>query len=226
MRKICVFLALVLLSVSCAAKQDYRPESASYRGSTSPQTVSEQGGGDDSSPAQEMKFIYTADVTFSAEEKKMEARAEAIKALLSEETGYVSSYANNYLVLRVRAEHFDSVIALLENTEGYRRKRINAQDVTEQYRDLHIRLENLEKFKARYEELLSRAANVEEMLGIERELERVTREIETLKGRILYLENQISFSTIRINIEKKVKPGILGYVFYGIYRGVEWLFVR
>ncbi len=34
------------------------------------------------------------------------------------------------------------------------------------------------------------------------------------------------FSTIEIYLEQKEKLGILGYVFVGLYKGIEWLFVR
>jgi hypothetical protein len=52
-------------------------------------------------------------------------------------------------------------------------KNIAGEDVTEEYRDLEIRLDSAEKTRQRYLELLNKAERVKEILKIEKELERL-----------------------------------------------------
>ncbi|MEZ5334638.1 MAG: DUF4349 domain-containing protein [Methanolobus sp.] len=79
---------------------------------------------------------------------------------------------------------------------------VNAQDVTEEYIDVSARLENLERQEARLQEILNMTSTVEEVLNVEKELERVRGEIESLTGRLNYLDDRIEFSTITINVRE------------------------
>jgi len=100
------------------------------------------------------------------------------------------------------------------------------EDVTEEYRDLEIRLDSAEKTRKRYLELLNKAEKVDEILKIERELERLNGEIDLLKGKINRLTHLAQYATITVQTSNGVKKGVLGYAFYGVYSGVKWLFVR
>jgi hypothetical protein len=81
------------------------------------------------------------------------------------------------------------------------------------------------KSRERYLELLEQAENVETALKVERELERLLYDIESVKARLSNLEKMITFTTISINIREKVSPGPIGWVFYGLYHSVKWLIV-
>jgi len=105
-------------------------------------------------------------------------------------------------------------------------KNVSSNDITDSYRDSEIRLENALKSRNRYLELLAKAENVEATLKVERELERLNTEIDILKGRLKNYDNQITYSQIDVYLFQKVKPGIVGYVFVGLYESIKWLFVR
>ena len=101
-----------------------------------------------------------------------------------------------------------------------------------QYTDLRIRLDVQLKMLNRYQDLLKKATSVKDAVEVERELSRITERVEQLKGQIRYYDSQIGFSTIVVNFQapytafpKETKPGPLGWVFYGLYVGVKWLFV-
>jgi hypothetical protein len=66
---------------------------------------------------------------------------------------------------------------------------------------------------------------VNDILSIEKELERINTEIEILEGRIKYAELSVTYSSITVRFKEKAKPGPLGWIFYGFYRGIKWLFV-
>jgi seryl-tRNA synthetase len=62
--------------------------------------------------------------------------------------------------------------------------------------DLDIRLKNLSVQEERYRQLLNKATEMEEILKIENELNRMRTEIERLQGRQKRLDQQINYSTI------------------------------
>jgi len=79
----------------------------------------------------------------------------------------------------------------------------SSEDVTARYVDLTARLENAEASRTRYLEILgTKSASVEDILQVEREIERVTENIERLKGEIRLLETQVGLSTITVTLEE------------------------
>lgn len=74
-------------------------------------------------------------------------------------------------------------------------------DVTEQYVDLQSQLTNLEATRARIQEFLTDAKTVDEALRINQELANLESQIEQIKGRMNYLSDRSSYSTITINFE-------------------------
>jgi hypothetical protein len=105
-----------------------------------------------------------------------------------------------WVTVRVPAERLqsftDKAMALGEvkwQSEG-------TQDVTQQYVDLSARLENLRVEEARMREFFDAAEDVEDMLAIERELQRVRGEIESMDAQVKYLERQAAMATVTIEL--------------------------
>jgi hypothetical protein len=73
--------------------------------------------------------------------------------------------------------------------------------------------------------LLDKANNVTDILSIEKELERVNTQIELMEGRIKHAQESVVYSSVTVRFREKAKPGPLGWIFYGLYQGVKWLFV-
>jgi len=98
-------------------------------------------------------------------------------------------------------------------------------DITEQYRDNVIRLESLKNVHDRYLALLAKANTISDILNIEKELERVNTEIEIMEGKIKYAESSVALSNITVRFRERAKPGPIGWIFYGLYRGMKWLII-
>jgi len=77
------------------------------------------------------------------------------------------------------------------------------QDVTEQYTDLQAQLLNAQAQEAQYLEILKKATTVEEILMVQPYLDSARYTIESLKGRIKYLENATGYSTISISLAEE-----------------------
>jgi len=77
------------------------------------------------------------------------------------------------------------------------------QDVTEQYSDLQAQLRNAKAQEEVYLEILKQAKTVEDILLVQDRLGNIRAVIEGLEGRIKYLENATSYSTITVSLEEE-----------------------
>lgn len=169
-------------------------------------------------------LVYNASVRLQV--KSTDTIMNQLTQLAVAEQGYVVSKNNYSMVLRVETTHLESAMAKISRFGKVLGKSISTTDVSADYEDTRIRLDNAEKARNRYLELLAKAENVEAALKVEKELERLNTEIDMLRGRVGKLEHDVRYSTITVNYNEKTKLGVLGYVFVGLWKGVSWLFVR
>lgn len=103
------------------------------------------------------------------------------------------------LTLRVPAVAFDQAMAALRGlAKEVLAEQVTARDVTEEYSDLDARLRNLRAAETQLLALVEQAANVEDLLKVEKRLAEVRGEIEQLQGRLNVLENRIALATIHV----------------------------
>ncbi|HPS58476.1 MAG TPA: DUF4349 domain-containing protein [Spirochaetota bacterium] len=214
------FIAVVMILSGCASTSYEQKDTstAAYGG----KTVDESSGKDISS--EDRVIIFNADITIQTDDTA--ALSVQVASLAARYGGYVVSTSSSLVVIRVQADKFEQAVGEIKKMGEDVDVRVFSEDVTEVYRDTQIRLDNKLKARERYLELLKRAENVQAALQVERELERLNVEIEELKGRITRISHLARYSTISVRIEEEVKPGPLGYIFYGMYRVVKWLFIR
>lgn len=113
------------------------------------------------------------------------------------------SYGDNLnyrQTIRVPADKFDTLVSELEKLAvKVEHKDINTRDVTEEFIDLETRLKTKKELELRYLEILKQARKVEEVLSVEREIGNVRGEIESMEGRLNYIKNLVSFSTLNLS---------------------------
>ena len=157
----------------------------------------------------EQKIIKTARLAF--ETNDVEATHKKIVQLASQYKGLVQSdnsgksYNRIYknITVRIPTENFQPFIdGISEGVDYFDQRDISRQDVSEEFVDLEARLKAKRTLEERYLELLKKANKVEEMLQIERELSNIREEIEAKQGRLQYLQNQVSMSTVNIEFYK------------------------
>jgi len=119
--------------------------------------------------------------------------------------GYLASRSDMGVVIRVPSRHFRDALTALEKLGDVKRRSVSAEDVSEEFHDLEVKLQNLKAVQKRLQEFLARAANVSDALSVERELERVGREIDQIEGRMRFLRARATFSTITVDLAAKPK---------------------
>ncbi len=167
--------------------------------------------------------VRSARLSISSDDPQRSVR-EA-EGIAREHGGSVEHALRDSVLLRVPDARLEEMLQALAGLGDVTERELRAVDVSVEHRDLAIRLDNLERARARYQQLLERAKDVAEALAVERELERVTLEIERLQAARATIESRISRATVEVRFATESSPGPVGWIFYGLYHGVRWLFV-
>jgi hypothetical protein len=159
---------------------------------------------------QEQKIIKTGHFRF--ESRDLEKTHRQIIGLVNRYEGFVSSdrsgkgYNEDFrsMTIRVPSQHFQVMLdSITKGVAYFDQNEVTQRDVTEEFVDNEARLRAKRELEKRYLELLKQAKNVKEMLEIERELSIIREEIEARQGRLNYLQNQVSYSTLNIYVYKR-----------------------
>lgn len=104
------------------------------------------------------------------------------------------------LTLRIPSKNFDRFFEQLETLGNADNINTREKEVTREYVDLEARLKNLLAHEEQVREILKMAATVDEVLAVGRELGQIRGEIESMTARFTQLKDQVSYSTIELNI--------------------------
>ena len=156
------------------------------------------------------KLIKEGDIKFQTPSVKQ--TKEMICEVTKELGGYISKdNTQNYsgtletvMTLRVESKNFDKLIQKISShVKNIDFQNVNIKDVTEEYLDVSARIKNKKALEERYKELLKQARNVEEMMSIESQIGVLRENIESMEGRLNYLKDRISMSSLTIQFYEK-----------------------
>lgn len=154
-------------------------------------------------PAQQGRLVvYNAVINVVVE--RISDSINSIEKTVVEMGGYMQEMTSNSITLKVPADKFQRAIAEVEKLGDVTKRDIKGTDVTEEMRDLNIRLKNAEEARDKMMSLLEKAESVEDALKIEKELERITETVELLKGKISYLQNKVNYSTLTVQFNSPI----------------------
>jgi hypothetical protein len=161
------------------------------------------------------KIIKNGSMIFEVSELET-AKAKVDKMLKTHDGYYESEQYNSYgnrvsyfLRLRIPSIKFDSLIHIVEKGIGeLKSKNIRVNDVTEEYVDLNIRLENNLAYLNQYKEILASAKSVKEILEVQEKIRRIEEEVNSKKGKLKFLDNKVKYSTLNLEISELVSSEI------------------
>ncbi len=161
----------------------------------------------------DLKIIKSANAKYKVDNVKLATRS--IKRIAQRYHAYISDlrYTNdlyrkeNRFTIKIPQQYFDTMmdsIGLVVDFVEY--ENITTKDVTEEYIDIETRLKTKLEVKSRYEGILRKnAKTVEDILKTEEKLRIIQEEIESAQGRLKYLTNKVSYSTIQIDLYETVE---------------------
>ncbi len=174
------------------------------------------------------KVVRTADLVVSVESP--EKTSPEVERIIKQAGGFVerstaSTDANVRIDCRVPATQLNQVLDSVASLGEEKARSVTATDVTEQYTDLETRLRNNLALRDRLQQLLQRAKNVQDVLAIEKELNRIQSEIETMQARFDRLKSEVELSALTVDLQRKRILGPVGYIGYGLWWAFSKLFV-
>ncbi len=205
------YLIIILTLLGCS--KTYKGESIKTQDSKTITSAIEQNN----QVIKERKLIKKGDIEFESDnsditKKNIFKAVEKYKGYIASDKEFeLSGQTRNTLIIRVPAYNFNKL--LLEATQGvkkFKHKNINVEDVTEQFLDIQARLKTKKELEQRYSEILKQAKNVTEILEIEKQIEQIRATRESFQGRLKYLQNNISLSTLTITFYE-TNPTISGF---------------
>ncbi len=151
-------------------------------------------------------LIYTADLTVAVHH--VTEKQDRVEAIARELGGHLSQRTNDTIVIRVPARAFEGAMAQIQALGDVLSRNIQVQDVSEEFRDTETRIQTLDAMRRRLEELLRQANDVEAALAVQQQLERITVELERLRGRLRFLADRVAFSTITVRFSERTETRV------------------
>jgi len=148
--------------------------------------------------------MMTYDATMHVVVQNIAGALDSLKAMGGKMKGYMQSMSEHSITLRVPADRLNDAFVEVGKLGEITSRTIEGDDVTEEMMDLDIRLRTSEETRNRLSELLKKSDKVEDLLKVEKELQRVIEELELIKGRIKYLSHAVAYSTLTVELNSPV----------------------
>lgn len=159
----------------------------------------------------ERKIIYSGQVSVVVEE--FESMETAIPDLVKEFNGYLKSANINRTegrqrygswIARIPSVRFSEFLKAVSKLGIAEHQEQSTQDVTMEFLDVKARIASKKQVEQRILKLLEdRDGKLSDIVEAEHKLAEVRSEIESMEGRIRYLQNQTVFSTVTIEVREE-----------------------
>lgn len=158
------------------------------------------------------KIIKNGDMMMDVGDIK--SAQEKVQGLVKSNKGYIQNenYSNNErettvsMEIRIPNQNFDQLVNSFSDGIGsITQKNIRVEDVTEEYTDVSIKLENKKIYLEKYRDLLKRSASTKDLLEIQENIRGLEDEIDVSEGRLRYIDDQVNYSTLNLTLTKE-KP--------------------
>lgn len=152
-------------------------------------------------PAPKRKLIYTGELTIKVANLVM--AGQELKAIIGRLDGLITQSTLDKVTFRVEPGKFDQALAEVSKLGEVYGQAIRSEDVTDQFFDINLRIEVAEASRKRLMELLERGGAVKDVLEVEKDIRRLTEEIEAMKGAVRLLADRVELATITVTLMQK-----------------------
>jgi Domain of unknown function (DUF4349) len=165
-------------------------------------------------PALRSAVIKTAAVRLRIDHGQFGQTRSSVRRIAGDLGGYVTHSTTSgarihagQITIRVPAQSFRQALDRIEGVAHVHvtAETVTGQDVSQQFVDLNARLVNLHAQEHVLLRLMNRAQTIAESIRVENYLQNVEFQIEDVQGRMLYLQNRTSMSTISVALQEAGK---------------------
>lgn len=207
-RHIFLYSCILVLLISCSHQADNREYSApAYQ-------AEELAPSKENAPAMPRKIIRNGSVRFKTDDTgesyhHITSSVKKFGGYIADERTYDYKTSVGFeLTIRVPSEKFDNLLTEIttnENVKKLEEKSTSINDVTEEFIDIEARLKIKKESELKLIDLLKQSKSVSDIISINEQLTNLRSDIESIEGRLKYLENQVSYSTLSVNFYKETK---------------------
>jgi hypothetical protein len=191
-----------------------RGDAVAEEGAPEGELVAQPAGDRDSSlPSLGPRVIQTASVTLSVPSNEFEDVVDRARTIATGFGGFVvgssasqgpdQRLVRGTLVLRIPERSYAQAMRSLAALGRVEARDESGQDVSQEFVDLEARARHLEAVERQLLGLLDEADTVASALAVQSELNNVQLELEQVRGRLRYLDDQVSFATISLAIHER-----------------------
>jgi hypothetical protein len=162
------------------------------------------------------RIVQTASLRLSVPRNRFQEAVEDARTLAAGLGGFVVSSSasqglerrlvSGTLVLRVPERSYAQAMKGLSGLGRVEAQEESGQDVSQEFVDLEARSRHLEAVERQLLELLDQAGTVPAALAVQSRLEEVQLELEEVRGRLRYLDDQVAFATISLQLHERLAP--------------------
>jgi hypothetical protein len=176
------------------------------------------GGGEDfvapsDLPAVGPSIIKTAQVSLEVPSGDFRSAMQDITATAGRFGGFIVSTSTSddesrrgAIVLRVPSEDFENALASIQDLGKVESENVSGEDVSQEFVDLEARLRNLQAQESVLLGLMKEAQTIPASIRVQNSLSSVQLDIEQIHGRINFLEDRASMSTIAVDVTEHGAP--------------------
>jgi len=225
MRKLVVIAligALALVAFGCSSGDNDSGSAGGEAASAMEDSAASEGasqGADDvqavpaSLPAVGPSIVQTASLAISVPRNQFDSTIQRARTIATGSGGFVISSSASQgedqrlvtgtLVVRVPERVYARVMEQLSDLGRVEAQEEAGQDVSQELVDLHARIRHLEAVEAQLLALLEETNTVPSALTVQSELNRVQLELEQARGRLRYLDDQVTYATISLEVRER-----------------------
>lgn len=155
------------------------------------------------------KIIKSADISIYVE--KFDEKIDEIVKIVEELGGYIENSQiqggksadvprRAYMALRIPQAKLNDALDKFKAMGRVAKQQTRGENITDAYYDTDARIRNLVKQEERLLEILNMAKNVDEILRIENELNRVRTDIEVLTGQLTAWDKMVEMSLVNVDL--------------------------
>lgn len=165
--------------------------------------------GNQPAPSSSKTRLVVTETNLSLVVKQASESVQKIKQIAQNAGGFmVSSYvsspqedASGNITIRVPSKSVDQVLAAIKAT-GLRvtNEQVMGTDVTDQYEDLDARLAVLNETKRKFEEIMAKATQIQDIINVQERIIAVQTQIDSVKGQQQYLTKTAELSKVTVYV--------------------------
>ena len=228
-----LLLTTLLLLTACNSKSDYASPTMAM-GQAMPLTYENASPYADDAPVSPHsimpKRMIAMRANISMDVDELEIAKNKLLALVEKFDGHIqndriSDNGYYHASLEVPSEKLMPILAAIEELGEKTSLSVNKRDITKHFINTKERLKNLKLFRDKMKTLLTQTSKIDDILRIEREVNRVQTEIDMIESQMKNMQDSVDMSPIEVNLQEKTIYGPIGYVGHGIWWVVKKMFV-